>query len=229
MVMVNNVNHKNMIVMWQFLKGFAKKEGLNEEDVNIFAMLDLPFPEKYPDHLTYYTDPTQWSPLEVYVQCYLITKDVTGDPNTFRNCGRSAAKYKSWGNWKEMVKSMSGPSAAINILPNIIPDWNDTKIFILIEPAKFNLAERKVNATIKYSFHPHIVPSDDYCSDPHILGLLEAIPTNWPKHLWKPLISLPLGKVQQPLVQYYPIKLFHSRFYRHLDLRPRFDGNKLYI
>ena len=227
--MVNNVNHKNMIVMWNFLKGFAKKEGLNEEDVNIFAMLGLPFPEKYSNPLSYYTDPTQWSPLEVYVQCYLKARDVTGNPNAFRACGRSAAKYKSWGNWRELVKSLSGPSAAINILPNIIPDWNDTKTFELIEPAKFDLAERKVKAIIKYTFHPHIVPSDDYCSDPHILGLLEAIPTNWPKHLWKPWVTLPLGKIQQPLVQYDPIKLFSSRYFNHLDLMPAFDGNSLCI
>ena len=82
---INNVNHKNMIVMWNFLRGFAEREGLNEGDVNIFEMLSLPFPKKYSNALKYYTDPSQWSPLEVYVKCYLKTKEVTGDPNTFRN------------------------------------------------------------------------------------------------------------------------------------------------
>jgi hypothetical protein len=93
--MINNVNHKNMIVMWHFLKGYAQENGLKEDDVNIFGMLNLPFPEKYQNALRYYTDPTQWSPLEIYVQCYLKTKEVTGDPNVFRNCGRSSAKYNN--------------------------------------------------------------------------------------------------------------------------------------
>ncbi len=227
--MINNVNHKNMIVMWLFLKGVAEERGLKEKDINIFEMLELSYPENYHNALKYYTDPSQWSPLETYVQCYLKTKEITGDPNTFRNCGRSASKYKSIGNWKEIAKSISGPTAAINILPNITPDWNDTKIFELVQPAKFNPLERKVEAIIRYTFHPHIDPCDDYCSDPHILGLLEAIPTNWPRHLWRPWKTLPMGEVQQMLVQYDPIKLFNSQFFEHLKLDPRFDGNRLYI
>ena len=41
MTMVNNVNHKNMIVMWLFLKGFAKEKCLQEKDISIFDMLKL--------------------------------------------------------------------------------------------------------------------------------------------------------------------------------------------
>jgi hypothetical protein len=69
MAMINNVNHKNMIVIWHFLKGYAEENKLKENDVNIFEMLNLPFPEKYQNALNYFTDPTQWSPLETYVQC----------------------------------------------------------------------------------------------------------------------------------------------------------------
>jgi hypothetical protein len=79
MAMINNVNHKNMIVIWHFLKGYAEENKLKENDVNIFEMLNLPFPEKYQNALNYFTDPTQWSPLETYVQCYRKTKEVTGD------------------------------------------------------------------------------------------------------------------------------------------------------
>ncbi|MDP2861870.1 MAG: hypothetical protein Q8N95_03665 [Desulfobacterales bacterium] len=134
MAMINNVNHKNMIVMWNFLKGYAEENGLKEEDINIFEMLKLPFPEKYQKALSYYTNSTQWSPLETYVQCYLKTKEVTRDPNTFRNCGRSAVKYKSIDNWRQIAHSFSGPMAAINFLPRVIPDWNDTKIFEIVSP-----------------------------------------------------------------------------------------------
>ena len=227
--MINNVNHKNMIVMWHFLKGYAEESALKEDDVNIFEMLNLPFPEQYRNALSYYTDPTQWSPLEIYVQCYLKTKEVTGDPNAFRNCGRSAAKYKSFANWRQIAQSVSGPMAAINVLPLVIPDWNDTKIFEIVEPPRFDIRSKQIKATIKYTFHSHIDPCDDYCSDPHILGLLEAIPTNYPRHIYKPWETLPLGNVSQSLVQYDPVKLFSGIFFKHLDLKPFFDGNLLYI
>lgn len=227
--MINNVNHKNMIVMWHFLKGYAKENGLKEDNVNIFGMLNLPFPEKYRNALSYYTDPTQWSPLGIYVQCYLKTKEVTGDPNVFRHCGRSSVKYKSIANWRQVARSISGPMAAINFLPNVIPDWNDTKIFEIVEPPHFDIQSQQIKATIKYAFHSHIDPSDDYCSDPHILGLLEAIPTNYPRHIYKPWEMLPMGSINQPLVQYDPVKLFTGIFFKHLDLKPFFDGNRLYM
>ncbi|MCD6585457.1 MAG: HAMP domain-containing histidine kinase [Desulfobacteraceae bacterium] len=229
MPLENNVNHKNMIVMWNFLKAFAKENDLSGNDINIFKKLNLPYPEKYKSALKYYTDPKQWSPLETYVQCYLKTKEITGDPNTFRNCGRSAIKYKSIDNWKDIAKTVSGPKAAINHMPNIFPDWNDTKTIEMVEAPQYKLSDKKLKAILKYTFHPHIDPCDDFCSDLHIRGIFEALPTNWPEHLWKPWKMLPLAEVKQPLVQYDPIKLFNSRFFSHLNLRPEFKENDLYI
>lgn len=215
--------------MWNFLKGYAEGKGLKEDDVNIFAMLKLPFPDKYKSAISYYTNPVQWSPLETYVQCYLKTKEITGDPNTFRNCGRSAAKYKSTANWQQVARSVSGPTAAINFLPKIMPDWNDTKSLEIVDPPRIHGYTRKIKAIIKYTFHKHINPCDDYCSDPHILGLFEAIPTNYPRHIYKPWVTLPLGVATQPLVQYDPVKLFSGIFFKHLNLKPYFDGNLLYM
>jgi len=229
MPLQNNVNHKNMIVMWKYLRGFARERGLSEADVDIFSLLRLPYPPKYASALEYYTDPKEWSPLDLYVDCYLKAKEITGDPDFFRNCGRSAAKYKSFENWHVIARTLSGPVAAVNYLPQVIPDWNDTKIFELVTPARFSMIDQKVRATIKYTFHPHIDPCDDYCSDPHILGLLEAIPQNWPRSLLQPWQPLPFAELEQPLVQYDPIKLFNGRFFKHLNLEPAFHDNRLYL
>jgi hypothetical protein len=226
---VYNVNHKNFIIMWSFLKGIAKERGLKEEDINIFEMLGLPFPKTYKNALQYYTDQTQWSTLETYVALYLKIKEITGDPNTFRNCGHAAAKYRKLFTWQQITNSLSGPSAAINYIPQIIPDWTDTTIFEIIRPAKYDTVEQKVTATVKYVIHPHIEPCDDYCSDPHILGLFEAIPANFPASLLRPWIFLPLGQARQFMNQYDPVKLYSGRFFKHLNLKPYFDNNKLYI
>ena len=226
---IYNVNHKNMIVMWSFLKRFAKKRGLKENDINVFEILGLPFPKTYSTALKYYTDQTQWSTLETYVSCYLKIREITGDPDTFRNCGHAAAKYRSLFTLQQITNSLNGPSAAINYIPQIVPDWNDTKIFEIIRPAIFDTAEQKVTATVKYVFHPHIEPCDDYCSDPHILGLFEAIPANFPASFLKPWVFLPLGQARQFMVQYDPIKLYSGRFFNHLHLAPHFEDNKLYI
>ncbi|MFC2016542.1 sensor histidine kinase [Chloroflexota bacterium] len=225
MPMENNVNHKNMDVMWRFLKGFAKEEELQEEDVNIFEMLQLNFPDNYSSALEYYTDPTQWSPLEIYVQAYLKTKEVSKDPNAFRNCGRSAASYGSFGPSEFIAKTLGGPTKAINNLPSFFPEWNDTKLVELVRPAKFSRSDKKMKETLMYKFHSDIEPHDDYCSDPHILGLLEAIPQRWSLPILNR--SLPKAEVQQPLVQYDPVKLFQGRFFDHLDLQPFFDENGL--
>ncbi len=229
MPLINNVNHKNMIVMWNYLKVFARENKLSEEDINIFAALKLSFPGGYRTALRYYTDPTQWSPLETYVQCYLQTRAITGDPDIYRKCGRSAAKYKSFENWQQLARSVSGPQAALNMLPHIFPDWNDTKTAELVRPATFDHFKQQVKATLKITFHPHIDPCDDYCSDPHILGLLEAMPTNYPRHIFKPWETLPLGQAEQLFVQYDPVRLFSGRFFKHLDLQPVQKDNRLYL
>jgi signal transduction histidine kinase len=229
MALQNNVNHKNMIVMWKYLRGFARERGLSDDDVDIFAMLRLPYPSGYGSALQYYTDPKQWSPLGLYVSCYLKAKEITGDPDFFRNCGRSAARYKSFENWYIIARTLSGPVPAINYLPEVIPDWNDTKIFELVRPARFSMIDQKVKATLKYTFHPEIDPCDDFCSDPHILGLLEAIPQNWPGSLLRPWQPLPFAELEQPLVQYDPIKLFGGRFFKHLNLDPVFQDDQLHL
>jgi hypothetical protein len=123
------------------------------------------------------------------VDCYLKAREITGDPDFFRNCGRSAAKYKSFENWHVIARTISGPVAAINYLPEVIPDWNDTKIFELVRPARFSMMDQKVRGTLKYNCHPEIDPCDDYCSDQHILGLTFHVgsqcadPRNWDKGL----------------------------------------------
>jgi len=226
----HNVNHKNMIVMWRFLKGFAQDHGLHDGDINIFENLGLPYPkDKYKSALDYYIDPKQWSPLETYVDCYLKVKEITGDPNTFRNCGRSAAKYRSFSNWLDIAKTFSGPAAALNYLPQAWTTWNDTKILEIVQAPRYNLSERKIKAIFKYTFHPHIDPCDDYCSDPHILGLLEAIPTNWPKSIFTPWKKLNFGNVKQRLAQYNPVKLFSGKFFKQFNLEPVFRGNRLLL
>jgi signal transduction histidine kinase len=225
----NNVNHKNMDVMWKDLKGFAKKNNLSEDDINIFKMLNLSFPASYNNEIDFYTNQKEWSSHDTYVQCYLMKKKITKDPNCYRNTGRSAATYKSWGEWKTTAKSLNGPAAAINLLPDIVPNWNVIKIFEIIEPAKYRIRSQKIESIIKYTFCPDIEPTDDYCSDPHILGLIEAIPTNFPPSLFKFWDRLPLGIAEQKVVQYDPIKLFNSRFFEEFNLNPFWDDNFLYV
>lgn len=218
-----------MVIMWQFLKDFAKEHGLRQQDVNVFDMLNLSFPDTYKNALAYYTDETQWSTLDTYVDCYMKVKEVTGDPNTFRNCGRVAAKYRRLYSWQQLASALGGLRNAINYIPNIVPDWNDTKIFELLSPAEYDPLKKTVTAIFKYTFHKHIDPCDDYCSDPHILGLFETVPNNFPAAMIKPWVPLPIGKVKQTMVQYDPVKLYTGRFFRHLNLRPFFEDNRLNI
>jgi signal transduction histidine kinase len=229
MAKVNNVNHKNIIVIYNYLKAFAKKHALPKADINIFDQLGLSYPDNYPDATSYYTDPKQWSPLEIYVKCYLKLKEITGNPNIYIECGRSGVKYKSFADWRVMIKSINGTKAAFEYMPHVFPDWNDTKSFEYIVPPRFNPDDNTVTALYKYVFHPHIDPCDDYCSDPHIRGMMEAIPTSFPKSFLKPWEKLPFGVIKQKLVQYDPIRLFNSIFFAHLDLQPKFVGNDLYI
>lgn len=226
---VYNVNHKNMVIMWQFLKDFSKEHGLRQQDVNVFDMLNLSFPDTYKNALAYYTDETQWSTLDTYVDCYMKVKEVTGDPNTFRNCGRVAAKYRRLYSWQQLASALGGLRNAINYIPNIVPDWNDTKIFELLSPAEYDPLKKTVTAIFRYTFHKHIDPCDDYCSDPHILGLFETVPNNFPAAMIKPWVPLPIGKVKQTMVQYDPVKLYTGRFFKHLNLRPFFEDNRLNI
>jgi signal transduction histidine kinase len=114
-------------------------------------------------------------------------------------------------------------------MPHVFPDWNDTKSFEYIVPPRFNPNDNTVSALFKYVFHSHIDPCDDYCSDPHIRGLLEAIPTSFPKYFFRPWEELPFGRITQKLVQYDPIRLFNSIFFAHLNLQPKYVGNDLYI
>lgn len=226
---IYNVNHKNMVVMWQYLKDYGKQHGLSIKDINVFDMLELPFPNTFANALEYYTDQTQWSSLDTYVSCYLKVKELTGDPDIFRKCGRTAGKNRRLYSWQQIASALGGPRGALNYIPHIIPDWNDTKIFEIIEPAQYNPLTHTITAIFKYKFHPHIDPCSDYCSDPHILGLFESIPHIFPASILKPWVPLPLGTIEQFMVQYDPIKLYSGRFFKHLNLRPFWDGNLLNI
>lgn len=215
--------------MYNYLKEFAKKNGIPKHKINIFKLLDLSYPKNYSDVLSYYTDPKQWSPLDTYIKCYLKVREITKDPDVFRKCGRSCIKYKSIDQWRVFVKSLSGPKAAMEYMPHAFSDWNRTKKCEFIDPPRYSIQDKRVKTIMKITFDPDIEPCDDYCSDPHILGILEAMPTNWPKHLWSPWKKLPFGKVNQTMVQYDPIKLYNGIFFNHLKLEPEIINNRLYI
>jgi len=225
----HNVNHKNFIIMWHYLKGFAKEHGLKEEDVNIFEMLELPFPKTYKSALQYYTDQSQWSTHKIYVSLYLKIKEITGDPNTFRNGGRAAGKYRKLFTWQMITTALRGPAGAINQIPDIIPDWTDTTEFEIIRPAVYDPVKKIITATVKYVIRPHVKPCDDYSSDPHTLGLFEAIPANFPASFLKPWKFLPMGQARQFMNQYNPVTLYSGIFFKHLCLEPFYKDNKLYI
>ncbi len=225
----NNVNHKNMLVIWHYLRDFAKKNNLVERDINIFEKLNLPYPDEYQNALDYYTDRTQWSPHDTFVSCYLKAKEIIAEPDFYRRCGRTAVRLNSISNWKNIAIAFSGPGAVYNNTPKAFSDWNDTKTAAIIDPARYLVSARKVKVVIKYKIHDHIAPESDYCSDPHIRGILEAIPTYWPKRLWQPWKKLPMATVNQPMVQYDPVKLFNSVFFEDYHLDPRVDGDQLSI
>ncbi len=225
----HNVNHKNMMVMWRYLKDFAKKRGLKEKDINIFEMLNLPFPQTHSSALQYYTDKNQWSTVDTYARCYLKVKEITGDPNIYRNCGWIAAKYRSLFTYQQIIRAIGGVEDALNYSPLSILEWQNTKTLEVIIPAKYDSAADKIKATFKYKYHPHIDSCDSYCSDYHLLGMLEALPANFPASYFKPWVFLPLGEARMIMVQHDPIKLYSGRFFEHLNLAPHYEGNKLYI
>jgi hypothetical protein len=225
---VNNMNHKNMIAMWNYLKDYAKKKGLKDKDINIFEILNLPFPKTYSSALQYYTDPDQWSTIDTYVKCYLKIKEITGDPNTFRNCGRVTAEYRNLFTWQTIARAIGGLEDVITHCPISMHQWQNNKKVEVIIPAKSN-KKGEITATFKYQYFPYIDSCDVYCSDDHLLGVIESIPTNFPANILKPWERLPLGQAKMVMVQHDPIKLFSGIFFKHLNLKPYYDKNILYI
>ncbi len=87
----------------------------------------------------------------------------------------------------------------------------------------------KVKLILKYTYHPHLVPEEEYCTDPHIRGLMETIPTHWPQSIFRPWKKLPHAEVTQSLVQHDPVKLFGGPYFKAYELHPRMDSGKLFV
>ena len=226
---INNYNHKNMRVLWNYLQDFAKKYNLKEDEINIFTMLNLPYPKAYSSAIKYYTDPDKWTTVDNFVNCYLKAKDITGDHNIYRNCGRGSSKHPQTHSFQALMKALSGIHEALNYCPLVINDWQNTKTIEIIDPAKINQITDRVTAIFKYKYRPHLNPDDYYCCDYHMLGCMESIPTNIPASFIKPWKFLPMGLANMVMVQYNPLELYSGKFFQHLNLTPSYKNNLLYI
>jgi len=229
MALKKNVNHKNMVVIYNYLVSWANQNGVDKSEINIFDKLKLGYPANYPNALAYYTDPGQWSPSPLYVRCYRYARKLTQEPNFFLKCGRTAANNNAVGYWKYIALLAGGPIAAYNLLPSIFGDWNDTKTAEIVVPPYYSYTDKRVKLIFKYTCHPHIVPEDEFCTDPHIRGLMETIPTHWPKSVFTPWKKLSLAEVQQTMVQHDPIKLFSGDYFKQYDLKPYIENGGLFI
>lgn len=229
MYLKNNVNHKNMLIIWHYLKNFAFKKGLPEKDVNIFEQLSLSYPDEYNNALQYYTDHTQWSPHDIYVKCYLKAKEIVGESHFFRSCGRTVIKFNSVKSLKDIAMVFSGPGEAYKSFPTLLKNWNDTKEGEILLQSRSDKSTKKTRTVIKYEIHPHIPYENDYCSGYHIQGILESIPTIWPRRLWQPWNKLPMASVKQVMVQYDPVKLFNSIYFKAFNFKAAMDGEWLSI
>ena len=77
----------------------------------------------------------------------------------------------------------------------------------------------RIKATYRIKFHEDIDPHSDYCSDPHIRGIVASAPEVW---------GLDRATVTQPLVEYDPLILLNREFDR-FNLDARIMSGKLLI
>ena len=173
--------------------------------------------ERYQSAYDYFSNEEEWDTLENYCTIYKRAKEYVGDPNFYFNCGSSSVKYMSLGMIRYFKRALGGPKIAFERAAPFNKHFNDTKEFtVLIKPG---MVKGKMRITYKIKFHDDIDPHFDYCSDPHIKGILSSIPEIW---------GLPAAKVYQPLVEYDPVKLLSSE-YSQYNLNAYLKDGFLYL
>lgn len=223
------ISHKLLMVMWQYLTVYAKKNKLNLNDVNLFEQLNLPYPAKYSSALEYYTDMNLWTTIDIYTACYLKLKEITGEPTAYRNCGRFATKSLAFLSTRKVTKAIFGITEVVNYSAMMVSEWQKAKTFKIIKPATKNKSGDEIDAIFKYTYNQDIDPCDVYCGDEHMIGTFENMSTNVPISWIRPWNRLPMGSVQMLIMQYEPIKLYSGKFFEHLKLEPHYNNHSLYI
>ena len=184
----------------------------------LFDLLDgIEYPKGFPDAESYFMNEDEWDTLDTYRTIYHRAKTLVADPNFFFNCGASSARYESWGSFRHFKRLLGSPKIAYSMVPSFNKNFNDTKEFsILFRPHK---ESGRVKAIFQVKFHDDIDPHCDYCSDPHIRGILSAAPEVW---------GLAPALVKQPLVEYDPVILLNQEF-KDFKLNARMELGELYI
>ena len=204
------VSNRNTKIVLTYLRSILGDLG------NLLEGIDYPL-DRYPDAESYYLNEDEWDTLENYRTIYHKAKELVGDPNFFFNCGASSASYQSWGSFKYFKRIMAGPKALYERVPTFNRNFNDTKEFdIIVKPHEEN---GRIKTTYRIKFHEDIDPHSDYCSDPHIRGIVASAPEVW---------GLDRAAVTQPLVEYDPLILLNREFDR-FNLDARIMSGKLLI
>jgi len=204
------VSNRNTKIILTYLRNILGDLG------NLLDGVDYPV-DRYPDAESYYLNEDEWDTLENYRTIYHRAKELVGDPNFFFNCGASSARYQSWGSLKYFKRILAGPTMVYERVPTLNKNFNDTKEFdIIVKPHEEN---GRIKATYRIKFHEDIDPHSDYCSDPHIRGIVASAPEVW---------GLDRAAVTQPLVEYDPLILLNREFDR-FNLDARIMSGKLLI
>lgn len=223
------INHKNMILLHNFLRIWAKKER-KKDDINIFDQLKLPYPKSYKSAFKYYTTtPNLWCSHDVYLACASRVIDITGDPNVLRKCGHMASESGLFHKLKIMYKQPYGVTGTLNFMPIHITEWNKSKRVEVIKRAVYNRDKDKVIALYRFTATETVDINDTYFADDILLGIFEGIPKNFPEKLYQPFKKLPLGSARMLIVHHDPIELYSGRFFQHLHLRPHYKDNVLFV
>jgi signal transduction histidine kinase len=209
------VSNRNTLIMGNFAKA---KVG---STAGLFDGLEFPKEVSGREFKTseeYYMWEHGWHTLEQYVTAYHRLRNLFG-ANTYSECGATVARFQSWGILEDTKYIIGGVSGALEKLPELNENFNDTKDFILVEPTITR--GNRVKCTYIVRTHDDIDPHQDYPSDPHILGILRQIPV---------VFGLAPAHVKQTLVPYDLEKLCNIEpEFRDLDLDPRTEGDTLII
>jgi signal transduction histidine kinase len=211
------VSNRNTVIMGNFAK---RRLG---STAHIFDGLDYPriaSGRQFSSSEDYYMWEHGWHTLNQYGTAYRRLRELFG-PNTYYECGATAARFQSLGALGDLHYVVDGPAAALAKVPEYNTLFNDIKDFVLAIPPYFDTTRRKIQCTYIVRFHDDCDPHDDYISDPHIQGILSQVPCLW---------GLNPATIRQPLVPYDLVRLCEEELeFARLDLDPRIEGNVLYV
>ncbi|MEK7505389.1 MAG: adenylate/guanylate cyclase domain-containing protein [Patescibacteria group bacterium] len=166
----------------------------------------------YPE--SYLKDPDQWVSLPTFATITRrVRKAFNDDPSVFYDIGVAATEAGGLGileSLKRVVfRVIDDPGLFIARVPTYMSFFNKTKSIRV-------LGRGTGTATLQIKFREDIEPIYDFNSGPLVMGVLASIPKIW---------NLPLGKVEEKLLQYDVVQLLRDEFSILSEIK---DG-KLYV